>query len=221
MTTLAFIYTETTGLHPVRHEIWEIGLILRRDDSRAEYVWQLPVDLGRADPIALNIGRFHERRGQPGTNNYFPGPDAFDQSGEFSVPGVSIPPKVIHTQNLPWFCGMLSRLTWGAHLIGAVPSFDSERLDRLFRRNHAIAGWHYHLIDVEALAVGWLAGRYQDPEWPAPTDDPGVIIDPPWSSETLSESIGVSPGMFDRHSALGDARWAEAMFDAVMKLKAP
>jgi hypothetical protein len=55
--SLAFIDTETTGLDPDRHEIWEIALIV--DDQ--EYQWFLPVDLGKADPIALNIGRFHER----------------------------------------------------------------------------------------------------------------------------------------------------------------
>lgn len=62
MTTLAFIDTETTGLDPVRHEIWEVGMILRGDDWRREYVWQLPVDLGRADVIAMNIGGIRQRR---------------------------------------------------------------------------------------------------------------------------------------------------------------
>lgn len=214
--TLAFIDTETTGLHPVRHEIWEIGLILRKDDSRAEYVWQLPVDLARADPIALNIGRFHDRRGHPGTTSYFPGPDAFDQSGEMSQTGATIAPKVIHRQNLPWFCDMLSRLLWGTHMIGAVSSFDAERLDRLFRRHGACAGWHYHLLDVENLAVGYLAGRFEDPSWPAPADDKSWLA-PPWSSDELSRAVGVDPDKIDRHTALGDARWAEQIFDKIMK----
>lgn len=237
MTTLAFVDCETTGLHPVRHEIWEIGLILRKADSRAEYVWQLPVDLSRADVIALNIGRFHERRGQPGTTSYFPGPDAFDQSGEFSVPGVPIPPKVIHPSNLPWFCGMLSGLLWGAHLVAAVPSFDAERLDRLFRRHRACAGWHYHLIDIEALAAGYVLGRARAIAQFAPStpqaneirtktgiDLPDIgqmrgaldLVDTaktlPWDSEDLSRAVGVDPDKIDRHTALGDARWAEAMF---------
>lgn len=56
---VCFVDTETTGLDPDRHQIWEVALIL---PDGAGYVWQLPVDLARADPIALNIGRFHERR---------------------------------------------------------------------------------------------------------------------------------------------------------------
>ncbi len=57
MTRLAFVDTETTGLDPDLHEIWEVGLII--DDK--EYHWFLPVDLGSADAFALNIGHFHER----------------------------------------------------------------------------------------------------------------------------------------------------------------
>lgn len=57
MTALAFVDTETTGLDPDFHEIWEVGLIVN-DEER---LWQLPVDLKRADPKALEIGRFHER----------------------------------------------------------------------------------------------------------------------------------------------------------------
>lgn len=30
MTVLAFVDTETTGLDPDRHEIWEVALIVRR-----------------------------------------------------------------------------------------------------------------------------------------------------------------------------------------------
>jgi len=32
----------------------------------------------------------------------------------------------------------------------------------------------------------------------------------------LSESVGVDPGRFERHSALGDARWAQALYLAVL-----
>jgi hypothetical protein len=239
VTTLAFIDTETTGLDPVRHEIWEVGMILRGDDWRREYVWQLPVDLGRADVIAMNIGGIRQRRGQQGTSSFHPGPDAFVDE----QPKDAGPPMVLHPDALPWWAEMFSRLTWGVHVIGAVPSFDHERLSRLLRRHHSIAGWHYHLIDVEALAAGYIIGRARgialtalsDPQaaqarevgidvrgigaWRGALDALGVGTSLPWSSENLSKHVGVDPEQFDRHSALGDARWAEAMFDAVMKLK--
>jgi hypothetical protein len=39
----------------------------------------------------------------------------------------------------------------------------------------------------------------------------------PWSPEALSEAVGVPVvAAEDRHTALGDARWARDMYDAVM-----
>lgn len=117
---LAFVDTETTGLDPDRHEIWEVGLILRDGEgAEVEYEWQLPVDLGKADPVALDIGQF------------------------------------------------------------------------------------------------WLAGRYGDESWASP-DDTGDIYRLPWNSTELSEAVGVDRNQFEKHTALGDARWAKAIYDAVM-----
>lgn len=182
MTRLAFVDTETTGLDPDLHEVWEVALIVRDECGEREHVWQLPVDLGRADPVALKIGGFHERR----------------QGG----PAVT---------NLRDFAREFSRHTHGAHLVGAVISFDEERLRRLLRRHGACPTWHYHLVDVEALAAGWLAGRGTGMS--SPQDH---VHAPPWKSADLSSLVGVDPEDFDRHTALGDARWAKAIYDAVM-----
>lgn len=198
MTVLCFIDTETTGLDPDRHEIWEVGLIL---PDGAEHEWQLPVDLSRADPMALNIGRFHERR-------------------------VLTTPKGD-------FAKQFVRLTRGLHLCGAVVSFDTDRLWRLLRANGECPMWHYHVIDVEALAAGWLRGFGRAIARSAPGTSqecdhvPSIAAwrgaldrmetaKPPWKSTDLSLAIGVDPERFDRHTALGDARWAKAMYDAVM-----
>jgi hypothetical protein len=104
-----------------------------------------------------------------------------------------------------------AELTDGAHLVGAVISFDEERLRRLLRRHHACPTWHYHLIDVENLAVGWIAATGQ-----RTCTSPHPEIDPPWNSDVLSSAVGVDVDQFDRHTALGDARWAKAIYDAVM-----
>jgi len=173
--SVAFVDTETTGLDPDRHEIWEVGLIV--DD--VEWEWWLPVDLGRADTAALKIGRYHERIG----------------------------PKLL--THHPLFAERFAELTRGRHLVGAVPSFDEERLRKLLRSNGACPEWHYHLVDVEALAVGYLAGRAQIHVGPG-------VGGLPWDSEALSLAVGVDPDRFVRHSALGDARWAKAIYEAVM-----
>lgn len=173
---LAFVDTETTGLHPDWHQIWEVGLIVDDRERR----WLLPVDLGRADPIALRIGRFHDRH-----------PDGHDFTRAAATTyDHATPPEV--------FAQEFARLTRGRHLVGAVISFDEERLRLLLTANGACPEWHYHLVDVEALAAGKLA------------------IPPPWDSADLSRAALVDPDQFDKHTALGDARWAKAIYEAVM-----
>jgi len=175
---LAFVDTETTGLDPDRHEIWEVGLIV----DEKEYEWQLPVDLGRADAKALSIGGFHQRRYAPAA-----------------------------LTDLRYFATRFAELTRKRHLVGAVVSFDEERLRKLLRANGACPEWHYHLIDIEALAVGYLHGRGgmvagEPGEWL-----PGL----PWDSDELSAALGVSVPVELRHTALGDARWAKAIYEKV------
>jgi DNA polymerase III epsilon subunit-like protein len=173
MSGVAFVDTETTGLDPAYHEIWEVAAII--DDH--EWVWQLPVAEGRADPIALNVGHYHERR------------LATDQ--------------LTHPKS---FAKKFAELTRGRHLVGAVVSFDAERLSRLLRRNGRCPMWHYHLVDVEALAVGFLAGQGQR------------VARPPWSSEGLTEALGLPvPTSGERHTALGDARWAKSIYERIMR----
>lgn len=172
---LAFVDCETTGLDPRMHEVWEVALVLRDSEGvEFEAVWQLPVDLGRADPMALSVGRFYERAHQA-------------QQGE------SDQLTSVHA-----FARQFAALTHGAHLVGAVPSFDDAFLKRVLRSGHQCPGWHYHLVDVEALVAGRLG------------------LTPPWNSNALSLAIGVDPGDFERHTALGDVHWATALYDAVM-----
>lgn len=99
--------------------------------------------------------------------------------------------------------GAIHAITKGAHIIGAVPSFDTERLAKLLRRNGIEPEWHYHLIDVENVVVGYLAGR-------------GELIPRPWKSDQLSAAVGVNPDDYARHTAMGDVRWAMAQWDAVI-----
>ncbi len=205
MSGVCFVDTETTGLDPDRHEIWEVGLIL--PDGK-EHEWQLPVDLARADPIALNIGRFHERR-RKSWNSVAVGR-----------------PAVEFQANPARFAFDFARLTRGLHLAGAVVSFDAERLWRLLRANGECPMWHYHLIDVEALAAGYVSAQSEGEgadgtRGTIRVERPDGTINnidgrPPWKSDDLSRAVGVDPDDFDRHTALGDARWAKAIYVAVM-----
>jgi DNA polymerase III epsilon subunit-like protein len=183
---VVFVDTETTGLDPDRHEIWEVGLI---EADGTEHHWFLPVDLGSADPVALKIGRFHDRH----PHGYHAPHDEVDDEP--------------HVTNRRTFAYDFARLTAGCHLVGAVVSFDEERLRKLLRANGACPDWHYHLVDVESLAAGWLARNF--------TRD-AISPEPPWNSRDMTTALGVTVDESEKHTALGDARWAAAIYEAVM-----
>lgn len=97
------------------------------------------------------------------------------------------------------------------HIVGARLNFDTERLALLLKDQGFQPKWHYHLIDVENLAVGYL---YAQPT----TAETYAALALPWSSDALSRAVGVQPpGPGVRHTALGDAKWAMDMYDAITK----
>lgn len=220
MTPLCFLDCETTSLarpfSPTPGEIWEVGLILRDQDGEAEYRWLLPVTLEHANPKSLDIGGFHDRHPQ-GDRWAGPGPDDL-------------------VLDLAAFCADFAALTDGAHLVGNVVSFDEERLAALLMAHGVQPTWHYHLIDSESMAAGYLAGMatvvteygipHDDDHRRLPGEEPcyGAKVmaaakhaQPRWDSEALSAAIGVvPPGPDLRHTALGDAIWVEATWDQVM-----
>jgi len=199
---LAFLDTETTSLRPDRR-VWEVGLIVRTPDGPdAEHHWFVAyedLDLGNADPMALKIGKFYDRH-----------PDyASIATADRASERIVMRAVEEHTR--------------GAHLVGAVPNFDAEVLGARMRAHGLCPSWHYHLCDVENLAAGWLSAfaaqieRRELGELPGPERAAQLraIAAPPWDSSELSRAVGVEPDEFDRHTALGDARWARDIYDAV------
>lgn len=193
---LCFLDTETDGVHPDRR-VWEIGAI-RRDPDGTQYAWSayVEINLDTADPYGLQVGRFYDRhplgRYLSGLDHEPPEPqDTYHGLGTYFTAHAA--------------ARQVARITHGAHLVGCVPNFDSEALSGFLRDNLLLPAWHHHLIDVEALAIGWLTGRGR-------LDAPA----PPWRSDDLSRACGVEPpGDDDRHTALGDARWAMRWYDAI------
>jgi DNA polymerase III epsilon subunit-like protein len=191
--TLIFLDTETTSLRPDRR-VWELGAIIRRvagggDHEIRRFIRAEDLDLGNADPFSLDIGGYYDRHPQGR------GDGSLDRGSKLES----------EAEVLAEF----AHLSRGAHLVGNVVNFDADVLDRRMRAHGILPGWNYHLVDVEALAAGNLAVG----------DDPQLreIARPPWNSEDLSAALGVKvPGPDERHTALGDARWARDVYCAVM-----
>lgn len=186
---VAFVDTETTGLTLDAH-IWEVAII-RRDPGLPDVPLHLFVehDLQKAAKLPEKFRDDHDARYQP---DHAVGPrDAA---------------RLIHRALSPSPDGVR------CHVVGAVPNFDTERLGRLLLAHGLDAPWHYHLIDIENLAVGYLAGRhdasYIGRRRPLP-------VPLPWRSDDLSQAVGVKPPTEARHTAMGDALWARDLYDRI------
>lgn len=194
---VAFVDTETLGLDADVHPIWEVAIIRPDGQEISFQVRVTPRELSLAHPKALEIGRFEER---------------YDRHAALDPSMAAF---------------MVSAQLDGMHLAGAVVSFDEERLRRLCWAHSQPVTWHYHLIDVEALVVGYLArcarqrpighsGSRDDSEGAEEAMELLDLITPPWRSDDLTAALGIHPDTFDKHTALGDARWAKAIYEAVM-----
>lgn len=204
---VVFLDTETTGLHPRRDQIWEIAAIARTPD-RTETELHMFVEHDATLCAQL------------------PDPFYSDHLTRFpaSHGGIVWNPEVVPRGHaISKLNDLFKSVTDGKnkpHVVGAVPSFDTERL--LTMQGDQGLGWqlpwHYHIIDVEILVAGYLRGQiaatystfdHGDAEQHVRT------VTPPYDSEALSRLVGVEPDLFPRHTAMGDVHWAMAMYDAV------
>jgi hypothetical protein len=185
MSALVFMDTETTGL-TLDDDIWEFAAIRREPDGReTQYHLFLDHDKAKCRALPDEFLRDHQARWNP----------------DLAATNLRLAAECI--------AGLFIDRP---HVVGAVPNFDTERLALLLRRYGCEPGWHYHLIDVENLAVGFLAGLAARGDL-----DVGLAMqDPPWDSDALSRAVGVDPDQFARHTAMGDAEWARAIYDTIL-----
>ncbi|MFI6368667.1 hypothetical protein ACIBG0_38795 [Nocardia sp. NPDC050630] len=210
---IVFLDTETDGVHPGR-KVWEVAMIRRFDgvDNRMEFF--VEIDLSTADPFGLKVGGFYGRH-----------PLGRYLSGIARTPFEGMQESEFRTDFQA--AREVARFTHGAHLAGIVPNFDAEVLANLLRASGLTPAWHYHLIDVETLAVSWLNGiaahghssvacSDSPIDCAVAEDEQEQLLTLPWSSEAISRAIGVEPPPAElRHTAMGDADWALRIYDRI------
>jgi hypothetical protein len=142
------------------------------------------VDLADADPKSLEVGGFFQRHPKFGAGEPNPMVSYVDECA--AAP-------------------LVESLTRGAHVVAAVPDPDVDILREMLRRHGLRWTGHYHLMDIENVALGYLKGL-----------DPDFKPCFPLKSDELSELCGVpAPEECDRHTAMGDARWVRDWWDAI------
>lgn len=175
--SVVFLDTETTGLDPRSEELFEVAVVTEAGDWRVWHLEPRPDTVREMHPKAAAVNRYHERTAQPGWE--------WDDR------------RTAAAEMFDWLDGK--------HIVGAVPDFDTRFLTAFYDSlGWKPPRWHYHLIDVETLAVGYLRGLGRD-------------VPMPWDSDDLSRRIGVEPpGEEHRHTALGDAIWAARIYRAIV-----
>lgn len=203
--TLIFVDTETTGLDPAKgHRPWEIALIIRghRDPSNdGEWVFQHRADLSKADPMALQIGGYYPRSLPDMPYHDLVVVDAPASGYTYPYEGEHQPKKAGFPHSA------LAELLDGATLVASAPAFDASMLKALLEDHGHYATWSHRLLDVRAMTIGLLLGTVA-------TESEVLSL----SSDALCKRVGAWPAEGeDRHTALGDARWVERWYDAIVE----
>lgn len=182
---------ETTGTDPTYHVAWEVAVIRRGlDGTETRRLWQIrptSAELRFADDEALDISRFEERFAVPD------GADAADMTPTLTG-GDPIPLRYMDAAR------QMHDTLQGAVMVGSNPHFDASFLHHLFGVKND--PWHYRPVCAVTLAAARLRAQ-------------GAMWEMPFSTTDIAAAIGVPrPGPDKQHTALGDAAWALALYDA-------
>lgn len=126
---LIYFDSETTGLDPFSHDMWEVAWAVDDGPIHSHLVSH---DLGTADPEALKIGGYAERCPHP-----------VEYANYVRVPG--------NDETLDRLRAELEHAT----LVGCCPAFDASFL----RERLGCAPWAYRMLDLESYARPFIGGR--------------------------------------------------------------
>jgi DNA polymerase III epsilon subunit-like protein len=179
VTELVFLDTECTGLD-LDADIWEFAAVRRRTDGSRS---QLHLFIAHDSAKALRL----------------PEPFRTDYATRCPTEVADLVPQREAAIRIAEYIGI------NAVVIGAVAAFDSQRLAVLFARHRmAPPRWLYTVVDVCALAAGYLRAQGQSVQFPVHV-------------ERVSRRLGIDADQYARHTALGDVTFVEAIFDRCME----
>lgn len=176
--------------------IWELSAMKR--GAGRQHLWRVKPNLARADPAALRVGQFYERT--DGMLSFTVEPNTWDLAHPASrgqTPYWSSPALL---------AAIVAPMLDDAVLIAANPTFDAGFIAAFLRYYGQAPTWHYRLRDIGSMAYGYLCS----------SDNPGFAVPPiDASTDEFAVALGVDPGGFQRHTALGDCLMAAAMLDVI------
>lgn len=142
MTDIAFVDTETLGLHP-NAPIWEFAAI-RRSPNPVGWTEDTLHFFIQHEPEPW-IDTLHEQF-------------AADYRGRYDETVAFCPSSAARA---------ITSFLADTNVVICNPAFDDPRLAALLRRNGFEPSWHYHPDDISSLAKGYLAarGELSAPPW--------------------------------------------------------
>lgn len=184
---LVFLDIEATSLNVLTARPWEIAMIERwpDGDERRTTIMVSDVDLADADPKSLEFARFEERHVQDGRSRWL----------TEAIAALWLARRLRETE------------VYGRPLLvgSAVGTYDAPILAAMLARHGYVPEWHHHPIDL----VTWSQAREAQSPF-------GTISLREHGSYDLSELADVPrPAPEVAHTAMGDALWARAWWDAV------
>ena len=204
MALLLFNDNETTGLDFINDEVWQVHfLAARTGETRAfdSFTRLITHDTEKMKKLPEKFQKIH--------SDIWSNPD---------YTGLVRTPFAAMKEFLEWRESIANEGE-KAHFIAANPTFDSIMLmnNQIIPFSVFYQIFDYHLIDIEAFALGWLRHQELNLSWSVPSVEALTPRESllPFKSDDLSKALGIYNEDAHKHDAISDTEWLVAMWKAM------